>query len=87
MFSTLLLGNPRMPITFPLNFRGRAKLYSSFCGATNAGRLQSLLMAEGVPNAACLVCFMTQAYQDPATPSLELTSAPQSAAPLPPVLP
>ena len=39
-------------------------------------------MAEGVTNAACLVCFMTQAYQDSANCALELKFAKQSGIPI-----
>ena len=43
-------------------------------------------MAEGVTNAACLVCFMTQAYQDSANCALELKFAKQSGVPIVPVV-
>ena len=43
-------------------------------------------MAEGVTNAACLVCFMTQAYQDSANCALELKFAKQSGVPIVPVM-
>ena len=43
-------------------------------------------MAEGVTNAACLVCFMTQAYQDSANCALELKFARQSGVPIVPVM-
>ena len=43
-------------------------------------------MAEGVANAACLVCFMTQAYQDSANCALELKFAQQSGVPIVPVM-
>ena len=39
-------------------------------------------MAEGVSDAACLVCFMTQAYQDSANCALELKFAKQSGVPI-----
>jgi hypothetical protein len=35
-------------------------------------------MAEGLQDAACLICFMTQAYQDSANCKLELKFAQQS---------
>ena len=43
-------------------------------------------MAEGVSNAACLVVFMTQAYQDSANCALELKFAKQSGVPIVPVM-
>ena len=43
-------------------------------------------MAEGVQNAACLVCFMTQAYHDSANCALELKFAKQSGVPIVPVM-
>jgi hypothetical protein len=39
-------------------------------------------MAEGVSNAACVVCFMTQAYQDSDNCALELKFAKQSGVPI-----
>ena len=35
-------------------------------------------MAEGVAGAACVICFMTQAYQDSSNCKLELKFAQQS---------
>ena len=43
-------------------------------------------MAEGVQGAACVVCFMTQAYQDSANCKLELKFAQQSGVPIIPVM-
>ena len=43
-------------------------------------------MAEGVQGAACLICFMTQAYQDSANCKLELKFAQQSGVPIIPVM-
>ena len=42
-------------------------------------------MAEGVQGAACVVCFMTPAYQDSANCKLELKFAQQSGVPIIPV--
>ena len=42
-------------------------------------------MAEGVAGAACIICFMTQAYQDSANCKLELKFAQQSGVPIIPV--
>ena len=42
-------------------------------------------MAEGVQGAACVLCFMTQAYQDSANCKLELKFAQQSGVPIIPV--
>ena len=43
-------------------------------------------MAEGVQGAACVVCFMTQAYQDSANCKLELKFAQQSGVPIIPAM-
>ena len=43
-------------------------------------------MAEGVQDAACLICFMTQAYQDSVNCKLELKFAQQSGVPIIPVM-
>ena len=43
-------------------------------------------MAEGVQGAACIICFMTQAYQDSANCKLELKFAQQSGVPIIPVM-
>ena len=43
-------------------------------------------MAEGVQGAACVLCFMTQAYQDSANCKLELKFAQQSGVPIIPVM-
>jgi len=43
-------------------------------------------MAEGVQGAACVVCFMTHAYQDSANCKLELQFAQQSGVPIIPVM-
>ena len=43
-------------------------------------------MAEGVQGAACVVCFMTPAYQDSANCKLELKFAQQSGVPIIPVM-
>ena len=43
-------------------------------------------MAEGVQGAACVVCFMTPAYQDSANCKLELKFAQQSGVPVLPVM-
>ena len=43
-------------------------------------------MAEGVQGAACVICFMTQAYQDSANCKLELKFAQQSGVPIIPVM-
>ena len=43
-------------------------------------------MAEGVQGAACVACFMTQAYQDSANCKLELKFAQQSGIPIIPVM-
>jgi hypothetical protein len=43
-------------------------------------------MAEGVQGAACVVCFMSQAYQDSANCKLELKFAQQSGVPIIPVM-
>ena len=43
-------------------------------------------MAEGVTNAACVVCFMTQKYQDSENCALELKFAKQSGIPIVPAL-
>jgi hypothetical protein len=43
-------------------------------------------MAEGVQGAACIVCFMTQAYQDSVNCKLELKFAQQSGVPIVPVM-
>merc|ERR1719272_2517835 len=43
-------------------------------------------MAEGLQGAACVVCFMTQAYQDSANCKLELQFAQQSGVPIIPVM-
>ena len=43
-------------------------------------------MAEGVSGAACVICFMTQAYQDSANCKLELKFAQQSGVPIIPVM-
>eukprot|EP01052_Picozoa_sp_SAG31_P023688 SAG31_NODE_1969_length_6771_cov_17.211331_7_plen_1242_part_01 len=43
-------------------------------------------MAEGVTNAACVVCFMTQRYQDSQNCALELKFALQSGIPIVPVM-
>ena len=43
-------------------------------------------MAEGVQGAACVICFMTQEYQDSANCKLELKFAQQSGVPIIPVL-
>jgi hypothetical protein len=43
-------------------------------------------MAEGVQGAACVICFMTQAYQDSANCNLELKFAQQSGVPIVPVM-
>ena len=43
-------------------------------------------MAEGVQGAACVVCFMTNAYQDSANCKLELKFAQQSGVPIIPVM-
>lgn len=43
-------------------------------------------MAEGVQDAVCLICFMTQAYQDSANCKLELKFAQQSGVPIIPVM-
>ena len=43
-------------------------------------------MAEGVAGAACVICFMTQAYQDSANCKLELKFAQQSGVPIIPVM-
>jgi hypothetical protein len=43
-------------------------------------------MAEAVAGAACVVCFMTQAYQDSANCNLELKFAQQSGVPIVPVM-
>lgn len=43
-------------------------------------------MAGGVQGAACLLCFMTQAYQDSANCKLELKFAQQSGVPIIPVM-
>lgn len=43
-------------------------------------------MAEGVQGAACVICFMTQAYQESANCKLELKFAQQSGVPIIPVM-
>ena len=43
-------------------------------------------MAEGVRNAACVVCFMTKKYQDSSNCALELKFAKQSGVPIVPVM-
>lgn len=43
-------------------------------------------MAEGVQGAACVICFMTQAYQDSSNCKLELKFAQQSGVPIIPVM-
>jgi hypothetical protein len=43
-------------------------------------------MAEGVQGAACILCFMTQAYQDSTNCKLELKFAQQSGVPIVPVM-
>ena len=43
-------------------------------------------MAEGVQGAACVICFMTQAYQDSQNCKLELKFAQQSGIPIIPVM-
>ena len=43
-------------------------------------------MAEGLQGAACLLCFMSQAYQDSANCKLELKFAQQSGVPIIPVM-
>jgi hypothetical protein len=43
-------------------------------------------MAEGVQGAACVMCFMSQAYQDSANCKLELKFAQQSGVPIIPVM-
>ena len=43
-------------------------------------------MAEGVQDAACLICFMTQAYQDSVNCKLELKFAQQSGVPIIPIM-
>ena len=43
-------------------------------------------MAEGVQGAACVICFMTQAYQDSQNCKLELKFAQQSGVPIIPVM-
>jgi hypothetical protein len=43
-------------------------------------------MADAVTNAACVVCFMTQAYQDSDNCALELKFAKQSGVPIVPVM-
>jgi hypothetical protein len=43
-------------------------------------------MAEGVQGAACVICFMTQAFEDSPNCKLELTFAQQSGVPIVPVL-
>jgi hypothetical protein len=43
-------------------------------------------MAEGVQGAACVICFMTQAYQESANCKLELKFAQQSGVPIVPVM-
>ena len=43
-------------------------------------------MAEGVQGAACVICFMTPAYQDSANCKLELKFAQQSGVPIIPVM-
>ena len=43
-------------------------------------------MAEGLQSAACVFCFMTQAYQDSANCKLELQFAQQSGVPIIPVM-
>jgi hypothetical protein len=43
-------------------------------------------MAEGVQGAACVICFMTQAYQDSVNCKLELKFAQQSGVPIIPVM-
>merc|ERR1719272_1902147 len=43
-------------------------------------------MAEGLQSAACVICFMTQAYQDSANCKLELQFAQQSGVPIIPVM-
>ena len=42
----------------------------------------SLCLPAGVSNAACVVCFMTQAYQDSQNCALELKFAKQSGVPI-----
>jgi len=43
-------------------------------------------MAEGVAGAACVICFMTQAYEDSKNCKLELKYAQQSGVPIIPVM-
>ena len=43
-------------------------------------------MAEGLQSAACVICFMSQAYQDSANCKLELKFAQQSGVPIIPVM-
>lgn len=66
-----------------LNERG-VKCWMDIDGGMKADMYDS--MAEGVAGAACVICFMTQAYQDSANCKLELKFAQQSGVPIIPVM-
>ena len=69
---------------FTLNFGGPL-INKTYCCLSCEGGMKADIfdsMAEGVTNAACLVCFMTQAYQDSANCALELKFARQTGVPI-----
>ena len=61
-------------------------LQSSFAEYSPISPFFFMQMAEGVQGAACVICFMTQAYQDSANCKLELKFAQQSGVPIIPVM-